>query len=52
MKLYTKWTRLLIMNESFSIPVFYFKNFTQKKRVIDVFVKRIDMFSMYVIIIS
>lgn len=52
MKLYTKWTRLLIMNESLSIPVFYFVLFTQKKRVVDVFVKRIDMFSMYVIIIS
>lgn len=52
MKLYTKWTRLLIMNESLSIPVFYFVLFIQKKRVVDVFVKRIDMFSMYVIIIS
>lgn len=31
MKLYTKWTRLLIMNESLSIPVFYFVLFTQKK---------------------
>ena len=52
MKLYTKWTRLLIMNESLSIPVFYFVLFIQTKSVVDVFVKRIDMFSMYVIIIS